>query len=484
MKGDFARVSFDPADGFSRVLFQQGRPLLEAEINEQSAIHHHFLRTLIVDLAGPRWRAGADAFSLDDITNGDCRIREGHYYVDGILCENAVPCQFKNQPFKPIPEQVRASGGAMPWTWPEDGPVDLYLDCWERVVTHLEAPRLREVALNGRDGATRAQTVWQVRPFRPELFGPIKQALTLRRDGSLPGELSAIAGESLKTIATAEADYADAAKDRCATTQRMLQLLDTAQPLLAARARYTGDDDPCALSASSEYRGRENQLYRVEIHQGGLAGGDAPATFKWSRENGAVGFRVVRTSSPSGGQPSTVVELEALGRDRRYGICEGDWVELLDDDTVFGQQVDSLMKVTRIDPAKLLVQLAGKPASSIEVARHAILRRWDHQGSAQVGGALPITEGTGEDDWIALERGVEIRFCPGGLYRTGDYWLIPARVAGGDIDWPSDDTGALFAGPHGITHHRAALGHLVRDIAGHKWGQKDVCGCKLNPLCG
>lgn len=66
MSGDFARVSFNPDRHYTRVLLQQGRVLLEADFNEQSALHHHYLRMLIVDLAGRAWRAGAQAFDLTE----------------------------------------------------------------------------------------------------------------------------------------------------------------------------------------------------------------------------------------------------------------------------------------------------------------------------------------------------------------------------------------------------------------------------------
>ena len=49
-------------------------------------------------------------------------------------------------------------------------------------------------------------------------------------------------------------------------------------------------DDPCELPPTGGYRGLENQLYRVEIHDPGQPGG--AATFKWSRENASVGSRV------------------------------------------------------------------------------------------------------------------------------------------------------------------------------------------------
>jgi hypothetical protein len=45
-------------------------------------------------------------------------------------------------------------------------------------------------------------------------------------------------------------------------------------------------------------------------------------------------------------------------------------------------------------------------------------------------------------------------------YRTGDYWLIPARVATGDIEWPVeiDNVGNIVLitqPPLGIRHHNA-----------------------------
>ena len=44
MKGDFARVTFDPSRHYSQVFQQQGRVLLEADWNEQAHIQLHLLR--------------------------------------------------------------------------------------------------------------------------------------------------------------------------------------------------------------------------------------------------------------------------------------------------------------------------------------------------------------------------------------------------------------------------------------------------------
>ena len=69
--------------------------------------------------------------------------------------------------------------------------------------------------------------------------------------------------------------------------------------------------------------------------------------------------------------------------------------------------------------------------------------------------------------WIELEAGVEVRFDGGGEYRSGDYWLIPARVVGGDVEWPVDGNGAPISQlPHGIDHHYCRLALVDSEDSG------------------
>jgi len=97
-----------------------------------------------------------------------------------------------------------------------------------------------------------------------------------------------------------------------------------------------------------------------------------------------------------------------------------------------------------------------------------------------------------EGVWLTLEDGVQIRFQPGdpvpagsappnppvNQYLTGDYWLIPARTATGDVEWPkvtdaqgnpeTDSQGNIIPvalPPHGITHYYAPLAIVTVDAA-------------------
>src|SRR5262249_34773442 len=128
--------------------------------------------------------------------------------------------------------------------------------------------------------------------------------------------------------------------------------------------------------------------------------------------------------------------------------------------------------------------------------RHPLLRRWDHPGDPAAAGALPVVEGhEPAGGWRDLEYGVQIRFSPGGRYMSGDYWLIPARVATGDVEWPhevgddgqtvldSDGNPVALARPAaGVYHSYAPLLLLrsggLRGLAGHD------CRQQVGPLSG
>lgn len=380
MHGDFSRVTFDSLKRFSAVLAQQGRVTLDADVNEQSAILLHTLRTLVVDALGRHAWPSADAgFEIRPVTGdgavGDIEIAAGRCWVDGMLVENPAPTSFYDQP------DAHFTRAAHPL--PSEQPYFVYLDVWERFITAVEQPELRDVALgaDGPDTAGRTKVVWQVR-----------------------------CGPPLDRTAATLVGSADAA--RAYWSERV-------EPGLIGI-------DPGSIVARVEkgYRGAENQLYRVEIHGAGVVGGAGPPpTFKWSRDNGSVVFPIARRD----GQLVTVTTLGAGGgRELRVGDC----VELVDDASVLNREPAALRRVARIEAGTLQVTLDA-PAPEVtgsDPALHPLLRRWDHEPGA--GNAIEVKRGS-----FALESGIEIGFRPGS-YRAGDYWTFPARVATSDIEWP------------------------------------------------
>jgi hypothetical protein len=96
------------------------------------------------------------------------------------------------------------------------------------------------------------------------------------------------------------------------------------------------------------------------------------------------------------------------------------------------------------------------------------LRRWDQRSSdiaALNEGAVPIVETSSPLTWLDLEDGIQVAFETGGEYRSGEYWVIPARVATQGILWPAQGTPEAMQGPQGIVHYRAPLGVLLFDTA-------------------
>jgi uncharacterized protein DUF6519 len=443
MKGDFSRLTFDPAKQFTRVLMQQGRVQLDADWNEQTAILLHYLQTLAADLIGPFGGPGNDlgfGIKLVPASGSDpanLEIGPGRYYVDGLLCENrAAGVRYFGQPSLPRDPKKEPLPGF---------PFLAYLDVWERHVTYLVDDALREVALGGADTATRAQVVWQVR-----VVDRTADDKPIPRDSS--------------------ADQLDALWKGWVSAW---QPQDRGH--LKARAKLDGDPtDPCLASPGASYRGAENQLYRVEIQEQERKDGQTTwLTFKWSRENGAVVYPVRELQG-------FVASLESLGRDEAGGLKRGDWVEIVDDDTEVGARSWSLLQVEEVKGLEVTLKPAADDASPTlpvygegDVAKkHVLLRRWDHRASAppkngpKPRGAVLFVfqqDAKPEDGWLTLEDGVQIQFQPG-PYRPGDYWLIPARTATGDVEWPGTPQDPAAVPPHGVEHHFAPLA-LVKSAA-------------------
>ncbi|SFS14319.1 hypothetical protein SAMN05216570_3062 [Dyella sp. OK004] len=490
MKGDFARVTFDPARHYNRVFQQQGRVLLEADWNEQAGIQLHLLHTLIRDLVGPCWAVGNGFAMTPQPHLADWQLQAGHFYVDGILCENDAMCTPATQPYAPAPPD-----GGGDWSNPPAS-FALWLDVWERHLSAVEAPGIADIALNGIDTATRAQTVWQLRLLDLDTahetapLDAATAALNLRLQAATTDAEKAAIKQQLDAITQLRNSLAAGAagnnNDPCSALRQILGTRATyAWPRLRAQlGPVASDSDPCVIAADARYRGCENQLYRVEVHQGGMASSANAATttdFKWSRENGSVIFPILNAASnpQSDGSAQLAVSLANLGRDQRLGLAVNDWVELVDDDYTLAQRASPLLQVIAIDIAQRLVTLAVPKnvtayAVSNDPKKHPLLRRWDQSQGLDAQGCVSLVEG----EFIDLEDGVQIRFEPGGIYATGDYWLIPARVAGnGTLDWPQAADGSAAAVTSRGMHHQAVLG-----IFGAQGAYTECC-CRFDSLC-
>ena len=492
-RGDFTRDTFYPANHFCRVLMQQGRVQLDADWNEQAAILLYYLRSLAGDLIGQHGGPVPAGFAVTPVASGtqpisDLNLSPGHYYVDGILCEldSGTTASYHQQPAFPNPPAIPPGTDAI-----------VYLDIWERHLTSAQQDQIREVALGGPDTASRAQIVWQLKLLASSQDSGFK--------GASIGNLFQTLQQQADTAQTDTRQKYNIADGSWREVTDYLQTTSGGQ--MAARVQpQNTSTNPCVISPQSAYRGTENQLYRVEIHTGGNtvwsgktdsstgkpADTQNAVTFKFSRENGSVVFPILQLgTTPRSGTVAaqTTVVLANLGPDRRLSLNVNDWVEILDDDSdlaVSGQSQapGSLLQVQAVDPATMTVTLVGTTAVTVDQppTKHPLLRRWDQQPGDGKTSNLILDSATGAvllqtGAWLTLEDGIQIQFPatqrkieegqthPLALYRPGDYWLIPARVATGGIEWPqtTDRQGNQTPAaqpPHGIEHHYAPLAYL------------------------
>ena len=413
MKADFSRWSFDPTKHYHAVLQQQGRVALDADWNEQGAIVAHRIESEALDIIGPSGAPAADAgFQLSAASSGsNLSISPGRAYVEGLLCENEQPVLINAQPDLP--------GFQLPTT---AGTYIAYLEAWLRSIIYLDDTAILEAALGGPDTCSRAKTVWQVKLL--SAANTNAQGLTLTCSSDVPAWDSLIAASTGTLKAQAQPNPANT--------------------------------DPCVVPATAGYRSLENQLYRVEIHDGGDISGKV--TFKWSRDNGSVVTSWL-------GQTGNNLTVSSTGRDAVLGFAAGEWIELTDDTHDLNFQPGTLVQISNVQGLTVTINpaTATGPTTFTSFPKNPKIRRWDSAGLVAA-----TTSG-----WINLEDGVQVAFGPG-TYEAGDYWMIPARTLTGNVQWPADTGGnPVSLPPKGIRRHYARLAILQYD--GKTWSVTASC---------
>ena len=409
MKGDFSRYTFDATKHYSAVFDQQGRVRTDADKHEEVEIESHLRESALRDIVG---QSGAPeenpGFRLRRSPQGLLLIGAGHYYVDGILCENEEEVSFTEQPHLPGQNLPSFEGNTRRFL--------AYLDVWRRHITAIEDPDIREVALGGPDTTTRSQTIWQVRLIEVDA-----DANCLSR---LPQWEEAIASPDGQ---------------------------------LSARARPPEvSDDPCIVPPGARYTGLDNRLYRVEIRQGGEPG---EATFIWDDVNGSDAFPIEEFVD---GQPTVRIRVGSAGQPGIRSLNSADMVEVTDDRLELTGEPGFLRRIDSIESAAGIIVL-DESVDGLSGDGHPKVRRWSGDGeiTIETDTFIPLRSLEGG---VEIHDGVEIRF-EGDQFRSGDYWLIPVRTATGDVEWPrqvGDDgeSEPLLQPPRGIDHHYARLALL------------------------
>jgi hypothetical protein len=456
MSSDLSRIGFDPHLDDLGVLWQQGRPTTDRDANEFVLQATRRIQAGMLDTVGPAVVPDAttpDAFKIS-AAGGSLEIERGRMYVDGLLVENhgavppngtwswdpqlaelfgSDPLGYATQPYDPNPPILPNTAG----------PHLVYLDVWQREVTHhmrdtlVGSPvgidtRLVDPAI-GVDTTSRLQTVWQVKVLADVGTADCQTPLE-----SFPGWLPLNA--------------------------------HSAGRLTSDTATVPGQPDPCQVPPKAGYKGRDNQLYRIEVHEGGGIGN---ATFKWSRDNASVETRVTAIDASR-----TVLTVESIGRDDWLRFNEGDWVEVTDDwlelhgkpgemrRIKMGGGVDEVARTITLDLALTAGLFPVDAQNLTEPARHTRVKRWDQKGKVfdAAGNEIQDLDAGGSDGTIDIPGGnlqvliehdivASFELQPSnGIFRSGDWWVFAARAPDHSVEKLVD------APPRGIHHHYAKLG--------------------------
>lgn len=348
MRIDTSNDSVSTDRDYSRVLLQQGRPLLDHDWNEHSSIVAGQLRAAVRaiygDHGGP---AGLKCGFVPYVGDSGLQLRRGFYTVDGFT----VTCPGGSEPASTDPHT-----GDTVVTLPKDaGRYLLYLEVVETTETAVINDRLSEPALPGIDLAARARLRARVR------FEPLGTDLPVPRIETWLGAY----------------DHANAAMPPVAVPK----------DILAERARA-----------------RPNQLLRLERHSHDeigwkLSDNNSFALFKILERDGKSTAAKQHTKSSAAAQGNKFKLTIDVGSLAGWTPSKGQYVELLSEEQVAFEEPGELHRVQRADQAHPEVGQAGQARMVCEIelepsgpapAKADFLRVWDDlvtfaDASAQVG---------------------------------------------------------------------------------------------------
>ncbi len=413
MKGDFSKLSFDPAENYTGVLEQQGRVRIDQDGNAETQIVNHLRTTLVQDAVGTAVAAVPesmpDGFEVVSAQSDGNRVqvtmKPGRIWADGIPLQSPIgknlvmEAEYFGPPISSVSPDVASIG-----TGVRDAVV---LEVWEEAVNAFQDTELLETALGGVDTSERIKAFYPLRLLR-------------------------LRGNE---------DCSDVA-DRLATKPAKGRLTTT----LAAETVISGD---CPVEAGGGYSGFEHSLYRVEIAEPDTNG---DARFKWSSYNASLVGRGRYTPTPGDATLGTV-DIRANEQVINHcGLTEF-YFEALSFDAARGRWTIILTASATLSGNGDQLTLQDVDQVGVVGTEPVFFRLWNGTGLIK-----DFPKGASANE---LKDGILLEFdapAPNNEnYLPGDYWTFPVRAAGVEFDpsaMPAD------AEPQGVTYHRVPLAVL------------------------
>ncbi len=529
MYGDFSRQIGEQHKHYSQLLQQQGRLLLDADVNELGETVFRYLHQLVIDVIGPYGTAvGSEGFEVTLHANRP-HLGPGFYYLSGRRCEHsgrrtAVGVAPDGPPSHA--RLLRSNVSYREQKAPDEGPYLVFLRAWERTVTASQDPDLIDVAFEqGVDTVVRSQLVWQVLASRTLPDGAMIEEYSPadlddddeelgyhhhhpHRHGELHDERrhDEHHGEEYGEEHHRDDDLderhqhgehhhdehleRELRRARRVGRRALRAWRDYEETVRRQRIQSRGTLRASLVAGSAPYV--RNELHRVEVHHGG---GPKQCSFKHSHDNGATLFRFSSpsaqrhagtTASASGGG---TFDLELRGTaDALSGLAPQMWLEYVDDlCRLPGEapmlQITAVHEVSARDGVGL-VTVEGTLPEPVDADVHPVLRQWDHhvrgadlrwEPVGEPGGESG--ERSGEPDKPGRPEELQAQVQLGDVltvtvrtgihaFHSGDHWLLATRTRVGGLAGPGGpDGGDDFDPPQRFDYHEAPLAIVTADGA-------------------
>jgi len=404
------------------------------------------------------------------------RIDQANPVIDdkqkAVISEVQRVITYTTQPNYPYPTFTAYPGDLPKLAFiPDQALILVYLDVWQRTITALDDAHIREVALDGPDTSTRIQTLWQVRIMPLTLSDELQRQLKEEADKSsrhieLEADLRSLQAHG-HTQATASRIKELEAEQKTISDEGQKLADEIVRSLSDYECNYISDEWKQLLirptgklnvttydalnQASSGYVGLQNQLYHVEIHE---APNGTPVSFKWARDNASI-VSMVKVKA-------NIVIVPGTGQGGIHNFYRGQFVEAIHEQTELNAQPGKIAKITRVDTLTNQLTLDSSLGDNGDDFKTLKIRLWDGKVDFDKNGTARVGE------WILVDGGIKIQFSEG-TYKSGDYWLIPARTSTKEVYWPPyeiPNTHPIPQSRHGVQHHYCRLSR-VRLFQGH-----------------
>lgn len=388
MGSDIARRTYDEGRQYRRVIAQQGRAVIEADLNEAQEIATEEVRKEALDFVGP---AGTpdDGYKLSILSPDagaplDVHIGPGTMYVGGMRVYLPAPGVFYSKQLDWL-EEAPSQEGAY---------AQVCLHLIEREVSAVEDRRLREVALGGPDTAQRTRLQQRFVRFGIPFLPTCKSAFDYVQE----------------QLAQQEGVYFDPTTMRIASKATLAATFVPPSP----------PPDACSPTAQAGYLGAENQLIRVQVC--------GPNQLLWGYDNASFLYRVTKVTVDTITNTS-VLTLASSPVDVHHQPRIDQWVEVLvasadlgDDNYIAAHLGVAAQVKAQYNPVDKTIEIdVALPSGYSEALTTSALfvRVWEEQIDFTPDVATPLGD-----------TGLEVTLsAPADLFAKGEYWMIALRPA-------------------------------------------------------